>query len=73
MLADDFRSRKREQLRVASGDVAVGAQVDPALRAGTLLAYDPEAPGLQLGRRTLVRTESVQAFIDRLPRVGGVG
>lgn len=26
----------------------------------------------KLGRRTLVRTESVRAFIDRLPRVNGV-
>jgi len=31
-----------------------------------------DVEAFKLGRRTLVRTDSVQSFIDGLPRVGGV-
>lgn len=31
-----------------------------------------EVEAFKLGRRTLVRTNSVQSFVDKLPRVGNI-
>lgn len=36
------------------------------------LIREGDIEAFKLGRRTLIRTESVRAFIDRLPRVNGV-
>lgn len=36
------------------------------------LIHSGDIEAFKLGRRTLLRTESVRAFIDRLPRVRGV-
>jgi excisionase family DNA binding protein len=35
------------------------------------LIQNGDIEAFKLGRRTLVRTESVRSFIDRLPRAGG--
>lgn len=36
------------------------------------LIQSGDIEAFKLGRRTLVRTDSVRAFIDSLPRVGGI-
>lgn len=36
------------------------------------LIQNGNVEAFKLGRRTLVRTDSVKSFIDQLPRVGGV-
>lgn len=35
------------------------------------LIREGDIEAVKLGRRTLIRTESVRAFIDRLPRISG--
>lgn len=36
------------------------------------LIHSGDIEAIKLGRRTLIRTDSARAFIDRLPRVGGL-
>lgn len=36
------------------------------------LIREGDIEAVKLGRRTLIRTESVRAFIDHLPRLSGV-
>lgn len=56
----------RENVTVAEAIQRFGiarTKLYESIRAGEIEAF-------KLGRRTLIRAESVRAYIDRLPRVG---
>lgn len=75
VVASVLQTRRAIMERLQSENMTIGEAVS-CFAIGRTKLYELIQKGdieaFKLGRRTLVRTESVRAFIDSLPRVSGV-